>query len=131
AARENAYIKKLVASYPKAFLPIEKSGYEDELKDIWGPSTQVDVRSESAAAAVTLEVAEGQECFLLDMGGGTTDVAVFKDGILEEECSLAVAGGILEKYVCQSTALRKQIVRCLDVPQKLGEAFTADDQEDQ
>ena len=105
AARENAYIDKLVASYPKAFLPIEKSSYEDELRLIWGPSTHVDVRSESAAAAVTLDVAEGQECFLLDMGGGTTDVAVFKDGILEEECSLAVAGGILEMYVCQ-------ILRC-------------------
>lgn len=139
AASENAYIDRLVASFPKAFIPQEKDDYQKELEKIWGTAdperinaeakrspVQIELRSESAAAALALGITRGQEFFLLDMGGGTTDIAVFKDTLLEEECSLTLAGQALEKYVCRSENLRKQIVRCYpDVPEDRKKAFAA------
>lgn len=138
AANENAYVERLVASYPRAFTPEDASRYREALEIVWGsPSkapthadirrshTTVELRSESAAAAVALGVTPGQEFFLLDMGGGTTDIAVFKDNVLEEECSLTLAGQALENYVCHSEKLRRQIAGQFDDEmKKWSEAFT-------
>jgi MreB/Mbl protein len=129
AAREKATINRLVASYPKAFLPAEVTEYRQLLQKIWSENTPVELRSESVAAAMTLQITLHHEYFLVDMGGGTTDIAVFKDEEVEEECSFKLAGGLLEEYVVQSSNLRNIIARAFDVKGAIAKAFVANDKE--
>jgi len=123
AAREKSAITRLVASYPKAFLPSEVTDYRNVLRKIWGEYVAVELRSESLAAAMTLEITQHHEYFLVDMGGGTTDIAVFKDEEVEEECSFKLAGGLLEEYVGKSPALREVITHAFDVKGSVKKAF--------
>jgi hypothetical protein len=126
AAYNKACISHLIASYPKAFLPEEVSEYRELLRKVWGDRTDIELRSESAAAAVTLEISRGHEYFLIDMGGGTTDIAVFKNQSIEEECSVELAGGILEEFVVRSAPFRAVLARTVEIPGELSKAFVAE-----
>ena len=113
AASQDRYISHLFASYPKAFTNREEQSYKDELKEIW-VNTEVDTQSESAAAAAQLGVQNAQVVYLLDIGGGTSDLAIYSDKKLAGECSLKLAGGCVENYFCTSPAFRRLIANYLE-----------------
>ncbi len=109
AAADNGRVGNLRASYPKAFTSSQKESYEKELKQVWGESVTTEIFSESAAAAKQLDVGEAQVAYLIDIGGGTADFAVYRDKGLIGECSLKLAGSFIENYFCSSHLFRKAI----------------------
>lgn len=109
AASQNGKVDYLRASYPKAFTSAQKESYKIELGKIWGDQVNAAIFSESAAAAEHVGVKEAQVVYLIDIGGGTADFAVYRDRGLIGECSLKLAGNFIENYFCSSPLFRKVI----------------------
>jgi hypothetical protein len=109
AAAHNGKVDHLRASYPKAFTSAQKDSYKIELGKIWGDQVNTAIFSESAAAAEHVGVKEAQVVYLIDIGGGTADFAVYRDRGLIGECSLKLAGSFIENYFCSSPLFRKAI----------------------
>jgi hypothetical protein len=109
AASQNGKVDYLRASYPKAFTSAQKESYKIELGKIWGDQVNATIFSESAAAAEHVGVKEAQVVYLIDIGGGTADFAVYRDRGLIGECSLKLAGSFFENYFCCSLLFRQAI----------------------
>ncbi|PAW67775.1 MAG: hypothetical protein B9S30_06735 [Verrucomicrobiia bacterium Tous-C5FEB] len=115
-ARTSGYIVKVNASYPRAFTKTQKRLFLAELKGIWtrpdtGFQPQVEIFTESHAAAAYLEPSERVEHFLVDIGGGTTDICVFADGKMRSESSVRMAADMIDRYVLgkPSRKLREEL----------------------
>lgn len=107
AAQMGAKITKLWASYPKAFISGKITDYKRLLQDVWAVDS--DIMSESAAAAADWKIKDAQQVYLIDIGGGTADFAIFHDKNLIGEASFRMAGSFLEEYFCSSQPFRAYI----------------------
>lgn len=115
-ARSAGYIAKVNASYPRAFTKTQKRLFLAELNGIWSrPNVvfqpKVEIFTESHAAAAFLEPSEWVEHFLVDIGGGTTDICVFADGKMRSESSVRMAADVIDRYVLAkpSRKLREEL----------------------
>jgi hypothetical protein len=109
------------ASYPRAFTKIQKGLFLTVLKGIWDRKEanfhpQVEIFTESHAAAAFLKPSERVEHFLVDIGGGTTDICVFSDGKMRSESSVRMAADMIDRYVLArpSSELRKILFEAFD-----------------
>lgn len=114
-ARKGEYVSRIRASYPRAFTPSARLSYERELEHVWRAEgvTEISVQTESAAAAAHIGAKQMQDHFLIDVGGGTSDVCLFKDGSLQIESSFKLASDKIDSVILSPgcRALREAIVR--------------------
>lgn len=117
-AKSGGYVSEIRASFPRAFNDIKREMYEGELKHTWRPDNAgvpltITLFTESHAAAAFLEANNGEDRYLIDVGGGTTDISLFSSGNLSEEGSVRLAADSVDRYVLSGAAkpLRKEIVR--------------------
>ena len=114
-ARRGEYVSRIRASYPRAFTTSARISYERELEHVWQADSvsEISVQTESAAAAAHIGAQQMQDHFLIDVGGGTSDVCLFKDGNLQIESSFKLASDKIDSVILSPgcSALRKAIVR--------------------
>lgn len=120
-ARTKGYIAKVNASYPRAFTKVQKSQFRQELEGIWNRKEaafqpELEIFTESHAAAAFLKPSERVEHFLIDIGGGTTDICVFSDGKMRLESSVRMAADMIDRYVLArpSRVLREKLFEAFD-----------------
>ncbi len=110
AIAEHARVASLTFSYPRAFNSQERKFYMDDVRTIWGAppdGTAISFTTESDAAARYIQVEHGVDETVLDIGGGTTDIAIFSDQALNGETSFRLAADVLDRYVLDSAAFRE------------------------
>jgi hypothetical protein len=114
-ARRGEYVSRIRASYPRTFTPSARISYERELEHVWqaGSVSEISLQTESAAAAAHIGAKQMQDHFLIDVGGGTSDVCLFKNGSLQIESSFKLASDKVDSVILSPgcSALRKAIVR--------------------
>jgi hypothetical protein len=117
AVRHHAYVSEVTFSYPRAFSEDQRRRYMTAMEAVWTSHVPLPggrefkcsrSRTESVAAAQYVEVAVGNDQTLLDIGGGTTDVTVFRSQKLEGETSLRFAADVLDDYVLHSPLFRQR-----------------------
>lgn len=120
-ARSKGYIAKVNASYPRAFTKGQKSRFRQDLEGIWNSNEaafkpELEIFTESHAAAAFFEPIQSVEHFLIDIGGGTTDICVFSDGKMRLESSVRMAADIIDRYVLArpSRDLRGRLFEAFD-----------------
>lgn len=114
-AKTGGYVSELLASYPRAFSRQKLLTYKDDLNGAWdskNSSVRTSFNTESLSAAEFLGVSLGQDRYLIDIGGGTSDFALFSDGRLRHEASVRLASDTIDRFVLSpfGEVLRKMIV---------------------
>lgn len=102
-AKSGEFISNVRASYPRAFTPFQRDTFKSVIEAIWnqpeaGYSPQIEIFTESHAAAAFLEPEDMIDHFLIDIGGGTTDICVFTDGSMKMESSVRMAADVIDRY---------------------------------
>ncbi len=105
-AKKGAFISTVRASYPRAFTPFQRDTFLSSLRTIWNHDHTPDIKifTESHAAAAYLRTEVRTDHFLVDIGGGTTDICVFSDGSLKMECSIRLAADVVDRYFLSENA---------------------------
>ena len=116
-AQSGGYVDGVRASYPRAFTNAMWKNYKAELESIWhGDNTipEIKVFTESHAAAAYLTPQPQVDHFLIDVGGGTTDICLFANSQLCLESSFRLAADVIDR---QMMALCSRKLRELMVEQ--------------
>ena len=106
AAQQNATIKKVHFSYPKAFNITQQDRYQNVLRRVWKGSGQFSVVSESEAVR-SYFVRQAGEYIVFDIGGGTSDIIAFSSQDPVYQTSFKLAAGLVNKYVVKSLLFRR------------------------
>lgn len=133
-AKSGGHVSEIRASFPRAFNEIKREMYEGELKHTWRPDNAgvalpITLYTESHAAAAFLEANQGEDRYLIDVGGGTTDISLFSNRNLSEEGSVRLAADSFDRYVLSKAAmpLRKEIVKFAEQLPALAEGSSGGD----
>ena len=115
-AKSGAWIANVRASYPRAFTNSQKGFFKIALSGIWKPNGAIvptlEIYTESCAAAAYLATEQNIDHFLIDIGGGTTDICVFSDNQMKLESSVRIAADVVDRYflAAGSKILREKLV---------------------
>jgi cell division protein FtsA len=108
-----ASIKNIIRSVKKANL---------EIKDL--------ILEPLASAEAVLEEREKEAgVVLVDIGGGTTDVAIFQDGIIRHTAVIPLGGNIITEDVKEGCSIIKSQAEALKI--KFGSALASENKEDE
>ena len=100
ATKSNMFSKPhIVVCIPSGVTEVERRAVEDAARQ--AGASQVDLIEEPMAAAIGagLPVAEPTGCMVVDLGGGTTEVAVISLGDIVTSCSVRVAGDKFDEAI--------------------------------
>jgi hypothetical protein len=108
-AKGGGYVSNIRASFPRAFTKRQSKQYKLSIEEIWRKSTftlnlPIEIFTESYAAAAFLRPEQRVDHFLIDVGGGTTDICIFSDGSMKMESSVKMAADIIDSYFLSSAA---------------------------
>ena len=114
AARENARVKQVLFSYPKAFSKTRKARFRSDIKEVWRDAFEssagpLQLVSESEALR-GYAVQGANEYVVFDVGGGTSDLIAFSRGEPVFQTSFRLAAGLINEYVLASQPFRERFI---------------------
>ncbi|ADL52465.1 rod shape-determining protein [Clostridium cellulovorans] len=124
---------RIVVCFPSGVTEVEKRAIEEATKQAGASEVYLLEEPMAAAIGAGLEVEEPRGCMVVDIGGGTTEIAIISLGGIVTSKSLRVAGDELDQsiinYIKKEYNLMIGERTAENVKMTLGSAFKTSDEE--
>ncbi len=101
---------KVAATLPYGVTEVERRAMRDVMRDAGAQSVALIDKPMAAALGADLPVSAARGCMIVDIGGGTTEIAVISmDGIVLSS-SIRVAGNSLDEAICEYVRKRHSVL---------------------
>ena len=84
---------------PSTVTQVEKNAFYELIENIGAKKIYVEDESKIAALGVGLEINEAEGCMIIDIGGGTTDIAILSLGSIVVSNTIKVAGNTFNNAI--------------------------------
>ncbi len=112
---------------PSNITEVEKNAIRDAAYQAGAKKVYIEEEPKVAAVGAGLDIGKPSGCMVLDIGGGTTDVAVISLGSIVTSTSLKVAGDTLDRDIIKYVKEEKKLLigerTAEDIKQKIGTAY--------
>ena len=119
---------KMVVGIPQGSTEVEKRAVRDSCEHAGGRDIYMVYEPMAAALGIGLDVTEPSGNMIVDIGGGTTEIAIISLGGIVAAQSLRVAGDIftgeIQQYMRQQHNIRVGEITAEDIKIKIGAAVT-------
>lgn len=95
---------------PSNITSVERNAIRDAAYRAGAKKVYIEEEPKVAAVGAGLDISKPSGCMVLDMGGGTTDVAVLSLGEIVSSTSLKVAGDILDRDIIKYVKEEKKLL---------------------
>lgn len=112
---------------PSNITEVERNAIRDAAYRAGAKKVYIEEEPKVAAVGAGLDIGKPSGCMVLDIGGGTTDVAVISLGEIVASTSLKVAGDTLDRDIIKYVKDEKKLLigdrTAEDIKQKIGTAY--------
>lgn len=112
---------------PSNITSVERNAIRDSAYRAGAKKVYIEEEPKVAAVGAGLDISKPSGCMVLDIGGGTTDVAVLSLGEIVSSTSLKVAGDTLDKDILKFVKEEKKLLigdrTAEDIKKKVGTAW--------
>ena len=119
---------KMVVGIPQGSTEVEKRAVRDSCEHAGGRDIYMVYEPMAAALGIGLDVTEPSGNMIVDIGGGTTEIAIISLGGIVSAQSIRVAGDIftseIQQYMRQQHNIRVGEITAEDIKIKIGAAVT-------
>ncbi len=95
---------------PSNITSVERNAIRDAAYRAGAKKVYIEEEPKVAAVGAGLDISKPSGCMVLDMGGGTTDVAVLSLGEIVSSTSLKVAGDVLDRDIIKYVKEEKKLL---------------------
>ena len=122
---------RVVVSVPSGVTEVERRAVEDAVRSAGAQDVELIEESMAAAIGAGLPVFEATGSMIVDIGGGTTDVAVVSLGGIVLSESIKVAGDVFDESLIRYVRKRYNLLigdrTAEEIKTRIGEAYHAED----
>lgn len=90
---------KILICCPANITQVEKNAMYELAENIGGKKIYIEDEPKVAALGAGLEIDQASGCMVIDIGGGTTDIAILSLGSIVHSSSIKVAGNTFDKAI--------------------------------
>lgn len=112
---------------PSNITEVEKNAIRDAAYQAGAKKVFIEEEPKVAAVGAGLDIGKPSGCMILDIGGGTTDVAVISLGSIVTSTSLKIAGDTLDRDIIKYVKEEKKLLigerTAEDIKQRIGTAY--------
>jgi rod shape-determining protein MreB len=129
---EKAFIQKIkiLLVVPCGLTGDEKTAFEDLLRKCGATETVVIEKAVASAYGLSLPIRTAEGCFVVDIGGGTTDIAAISLSGILEGCTICIGSGhidaALQKYMLEHRGLQIGHLTAEKVKETVGSLYEND-----
>ncbi len=124
---------RLIVCIPSGVTEVERRAVDEAARQAGAKDVELIAEPMAAAIGAGLQVEEAAGCMVVDIGGGTSEVAVISLGDIVTSCSVRTAGDDFDEAIISYIKKKYNLLigerTAEDIKIKLGSAFPYDDEQ--
>lgn len=124
---------RLIVCIPSGVTEVERRAVDESARQAGAKEVELIAEPMAAAIGAGLQVEEADGCMVVDIGGGTSEVAVISLGDIVTSCSVRTAGDDFDEAIISYIKKKYNLLigerTAEDIKIKLGSAFPYDDEQ--